>query len=83
MAVEVLNALVQDPERLGRFLAVSGLDPATIRVAASGPGFLAAVLDHVASDENLLIGIAGDLRISPERLMKARAVLSPDVEWSP
>lgn len=83
VALEVLNALVRDPDRLGRFLSASGLDPATIREAASGPGFLAAVLDHVAADEGLLGEVAGDLGMGPERIMTARAALSPEVEWSP
>lgn len=83
VAIDVLNAIVREPESLGRFLAASGLDPATIRTAAAGPGFLAAVLDHVAGDERMLVEIAGALGIPPERIMRARSVLSPEVEWSP
>jgi hypothetical protein len=83
IAVHVLNALVADPERLGHFLAASGLDPATIRSAASGPGFLAAILDHVAGDERLLLAIAEETGLRPERIMAAKQCLSPEADWSP
>ncbi|WP_375461048.1 DUF3572 domain-containing protein [uncultured Enterovirga sp.] len=83
IALEVLNSLVSDSERLGQFLAASGLDPATIRTAASGPGFLAAILDHVASDERLLLAIGDETGLGPERIMSAKQLLSPEADWYP
>lgn len=83
LALKVLNSLVTDPERLGRFLALSGLDPATIRTAAATPGFLPAILDHVAADERLLLTVADEIGVSPEAIMAAQRRLSPDPDWSP
>jgi len=57
-AVQALTYLAADESRLTRFLALIGLDPGTIRASAGSPGFLAAVLDHVAGDEALLLGLA-------------------------
>jgi hypothetical protein len=37
-----------------RFLALSGLGLGNLRAAAEEPGFLAALLDHLASDEACL-----------------------------
>jgi hypothetical protein len=46
MAIEVLGFLAEDPARLDRFLALSGLGLHNLQAAAEEPGFLAAVLDH-------------------------------------
>ena len=43
LGIQALAYLAGDPERLGRFLALSGLGPETIRAAAHDPGFLAGV----------------------------------------
>lgn len=83
VAIKVLNCLTSDPERLGRFLVVTGLDPTNIRSAAREPGFLAAVLDYVMSDEALLLEVAGDAEVAPEGIAAAHARLSPEPDWSP
>ena len=77
IALQVLNCLISSPERLSRFLALTGLDPSTIRSAAGQPGFFAAVLDHVASDERLLLEIADESGLAPQAIATARSVLSP------
>jgi hypothetical protein len=76
VAIQVLGYLAADPERLERFLALSGLDIASIRSAAANPGFLAGVLDHIAGDESLMIACAADLGLPPADLERARATLS-------
>ena len=78
IALEALGYLVADEDRLWAFLAATGLEPGTIRQAARTPGFLVAVLDHVAANEALLIELAGTLGIKPERLMEARHTLAPE-----
>jgi len=77
VAVGAFSFLTSDEERLGRFLAVSGLRPDTIRDAASSPGFLAGILDYVVSDEPLLIALAKELDTKPEHIMQAHWTLSP------
>jgi hypothetical protein len=69
--------IAENEERLSRFLDITGLRPDTIRQAAASPGFLGAVLDHVASDESLLLALAQSLSTKPERIMEARHTLSP------
>jgi hypothetical protein len=81
LGLDILQRLVADPERLGRFFALSGLDPGSIRKAAASPGFVPAILDYVASDEELLVAIAGELDLPPERLVQAHARLSPEPDW--
>jgi hypothetical protein len=77
IALNAFSCLARAGERLGRFLDSTGLRPETIRIAAGEPGFLAAVLDHVAADEMLLIDIAKELGAKPEHIMAARSILSP------
>jgi hypothetical protein len=60
----------------GRFLAVTGIGPQSIREAAREPHFLAAVLDHVASDERLLLAFAAETEIDPSDVIPARDALS-------
>jgi hypothetical protein len=73
VAGRALGFLAADPERLGRFLALSGLDPATIRAASREPGFLPGVLDHMLSDERLLTEFAQAEGLAPEAVARARA----------
>jgi hypothetical protein len=76
LGIQALAYLAGEPERLGRFLALSGLGPETIRAAAHDPQFLASVLDHVAGDERLLTAFADHSQVAPERVMEAHAVLA-------
>ena len=75
LAVQALTFIAGDGERLGRFLAVTGIGPAEIRAAAREPGFLAGVLEHLCSDETLLLGFAQEADIAPADVEKARAAL--------
>jgi hypothetical protein len=76
IAIKALTFLTSDPERLARFLALTGLGPDTIRSAAGSPGFLRAVLDHVAGHEDLLVSLAGEIGTAPETIVAARRLLA-------
>jgi hypothetical protein len=76
IAVQGLAFLAEDIDRLGRFLALSGLDPATIREAAREPGFLAGVLDHIMGDESLLVAFAAGNQLRPQQIVEARNILA-------
>ena len=78
IALEALGYLVADEDRLWAFLGATGLEPGTIRQAARTPGFLVAVLDHVAAHEGLLIELAATFAIKPVRLKEARHTLAPE-----
>ncbi|HEX2726702.1 MAG TPA: DUF3572 domain-containing protein [Beijerinckiaceae bacterium] len=77
IAVKALGLLASDPERLARFLALTGLGPETIRGAAASPGFLGAVLDYVAADEALLMAMVNEMDERPEIVIQARDLLAP------
>jgi hypothetical protein len=79
MAIAALAFLAGDPERLSRFLALSGLDPVHLRQAAAEPGFLAGVLAHLAGDERMLVEFAAAQGVPPERVASACQSLNPDL----
>jgi hypothetical protein len=81
VAIAALTFIAAEPERLGRFLALSGIGPESIRDAARDPQFLVGVLDHVVSDETLLIAFAEQSDFDPQQVMRARESLAgPDWE---
>ncbi|WP_090697672.1 MULTISPECIES: DUF3572 domain-containing protein [unclassified Beijerinckia] len=76
LAVEALGFLAADEERLSRFLALSGIDPANIREAAADPGFFPSVLEYLASDEQLLLVFASNAGRDPGDVNKALIQIS-------
>lgn len=76
LAVAALAFIAGEPERLGHFLAATGIGPESVRAAAREPGFLAGVLDYVAGDEALLLGFAEQSGIDPDDVGRARKALA-------
>ena len=76
VAIDILTFLAEDDERLGRFLALTGLAPGSLRDAAREPGFLLGVLDYLVGDDPLLQMFAGEHEMPPETVVKARDVLA-------
>ena len=76
LAIQALGFVAQDEERLGRFLALTGLGPGEIRAAACERHFLVGVLDYVSGDEDLLVAFAGYAGIAPGTLEAARQALA-------
>ncbi len=75
LAIQALTFIAGDAERLGRFLAVTGIGPNEIRAAARESGFLIGVLEYLAGDERLLAAFAAETGIDPADVGKARAAL--------
>jgi hypothetical protein len=76
LAIVALGYIASDPEELSRFLALTGIDPATIRAAAEEPGFLAGVLAYISGNERTLMAFATHAGVGPEEIEKARQVLT-------
>jgi Protein of unknown function (DUF3572) len=75
VAIQALAFLAQEPTRLGRFLAETGLGPETIRSAAQDPAFLVAVLDFILNDEGLIDDFCSAQALKPRQLIGAREAL--------
>jgi hypothetical protein len=81
LAIEALHFLGEDFDRLGRFLALSGVDPGDIRRLARERSFLCAVLAHLADDERLLMSFSEHSSRNPAEINEARRLLAgPDWE---
>lgn len=75
LAIQAVAFIAGDPTLLPRFLAISGIEAATIRQAAREPGFLAGVLDFIAAHEPTLMQFAEATGMDPAGVMAARRAL--------
>jgi hypothetical protein len=75
LAIQALAFIAEEPERLGAFLAASGIGPDAIRDAAREPGFLGGVLDHMLGNESLLVAFADSAGLNPTSIARARRSL--------
>jgi hypothetical protein len=75
LAVQALGFIAEEPDRLAAFLAATGLSPDRIRESANQPHFLLGVLEHMLSDESLLVAFADSAGIYPADIAKARSAL--------
>jgi hypothetical protein len=71
LAIQALTFIAEEPERLSRFLDITGIPVERIRDAAREPDFLAGVLEHMLGDENLLIAFASQSGIDPADVARA------------
>src|SRR5262249_17696407 len=76
LAIAALGFIAGEPERLGRFLAMTGIGPDSIRAAARDLQFLLGVLDHLAADEPLLLAFAAENAIDPGGGIKAGDIMA-------
>jgi len=76
VAIQALGFIAAEPARLGRFLALSGIEVQSLRDAAREPNFLLGVLDYLAGDDALLQAFASEAGIAPEVMITARNLLA-------
>jgi hypothetical protein len=80
LAITALAFIANERDELSRFLALTGIDPGSIRAAAEEPGFLGGVLAYVAGNEHTLLALAAHARVAPEEIEKARVILG-GADW--
>jgi len=82
IALKALGFLASEPERLRRFMDLSGLSLDAIRAGAGkgDAGFLAGVLDHLLGDQTLLLLFAEAEGVTPDHIGRLRRHLpgAPD-----
>lgn len=76
LGAEALRLLAEEPERLARFMTLSGLGPADLRRLAAEPAFLGSVLSYVREDESLLLVLAAQLGVDPMAFAVAERALT-------
>ena len=80
VAIQALSFVAGDPERLGQFLAESGIGPETLRTAAANPHFLVSVLDFVLRDDATVKAFATASQLHPTNIAAAHQALN-DPQW--
>lgn len=75
VAVQALSFIAGDAERLGLFLAETGIGPETLRAAAADPHFLASVLDFILRDDGTVRAFAATSKLDPTTIAAARDAL--------
>lgn len=84
VAIQALSFVAGEPERLGLFLAETGVGPETLRNAAADPNFLLNVLDFVLRDDATVKAFAKASELHPTNVAAARQVLGDalgDPNW--
>ena len=80
VAIQALSFIAGDPERLGLFLAESGIGPESLRAAATDPHFLANVLDFVMRDDATVKAFSSVSQLHPTNIAAAHQALN-DPQW--
>lgn len=75
ISTQVLIFLANDSDRIGRFLSLTGIEACDLRELAMEKAFQLAMLDHLASDEGLLVQFATEEGIEPNDIGAARYAL--------
>jgi hypothetical protein len=71
IALNVLGFLVESPQAMERLMNQSGLDLSTIRKRAVDREFLAAVVDFLMANEELLVDFCESRRVDPKTVQMA------------
>jgi Protein of unknown function (DUF3572) len=80
LAIAALAFIAAEPERLEGFLGATGLTVDRLRESASAPDFLGGVLEHMLTDESLLLAFAESAAIDPAAVARARNALGGNWE---
>ena len=84
LAIRVLGWLAQDADMMGRFLALTGIEPGAIRQAAREPGFHAGVIAFLMGHEPTLMSFCGSAGVEAYYVAACHRVLSgPEAESWP
>lgn len=75
LALRALVWTLSEPDRAGRLISLTGLDPDDLRSRIGEPAVLAASLMFLEQHEPDLIACAADLDVEPEALVIARHAL--------
>ncbi len=71
IAIKALAYLAGDPDRLLRFLQLTGLTPETLKQCANEPETMIAIIDHLLADETLLMSFSANAAVRPEAVLAA------------
>jgi hypothetical protein len=71
IALNLLEFIASDEDRMAAFLGASGLDVGDLRQRAADPQFLSGVMDYAFGNEQLLMEFSKQRRISLDEIARA------------
>jgi hypothetical protein len=77
----ILGWLANEPDMLGRFLALSGVQPNQLRNAVNDPGFLAGMIDFLMGHEPTLLAFCEATGTKPETVAAAWRHYSGPIDY--
>ena len=78
LAAPLLSFIASDPARFERFLALTGFDLDSLRVASRSSGFTESLWAYLGGDESLLLGFAAEQGLDPAEVAAlAMAAIAP------
>ena len=80
IALRALGFMAEDEDRIGAFMAETGLSPDDLRDQAASPTILTAVLDYLTRDESSLLMFATNADIPPEHITPALMLLTGEAD---
>jgi Protein of unknown function (DUF3572) len=78
ISLRALAFLAQEPDRLQRFINLTGVEPQAIARMAGETQFQVAVLEHLLGDERLLVEFCEAERLEPILPAAALQLLEPE-----
>ncbi|MDQ0320313.1 hypothetical protein QO002_002451 [Pararhizobium capsulatum DSM 1112] len=79
--IAILGWLAGEPELMGRFMALTGTEPSSLRHAMNDPGFLAGLVDFLMQHEPTLLAFCEATGMKPEEVVRAHAALSGPADY--
>lgn len=83
IALQAFAYIAANDQHLSRFLALTGTVPDRLTTELMSKSFLLGVLDHLLSDESLLLAFCANAGLDPSRILPARQALAgerlPDI----
>jgi hypothetical protein len=76
IAAQAFGFLAGDRDRIARFLQLTGLTPDALAEQAGDPAFLAGVLDHLMSDDALVLTFCANAGLRPGDVVQAHRALT-------
>jgi hypothetical protein len=81
IGLQALAWLAADPDRIAGFMAASGANAGDLRAQAADPDFLGAVLDHLMTDDTMVIAFCDAHQLPYTAVQAARAGLPGGASW--
>ncbi len=76
IALQGLTFLAGDPQRLVRFLSLTGLSPQDLKGFGRDPNLQMALMEYLLGDESLLLVFTSEAGVSPEVIAPAYELLA-------